>query len=56
MHEHITHNRYYPTFGDFVDAVIGFFRNTAPKQARQWIDAITDNFRIINQKNYRLIQ
>jgi transposase len=55
MHEHITHNRHYPTFGEFVDAVIGFLRNTVPKNAHQWCDTITDNFRIISQKNYRLI-
>ena len=55
MHEHITHNRHYPTFGEFVDALIGFLRNTVPKKAHQWCDTITDNFRIISQKNYRLI-
>jgi len=55
MHEHITHNRYYPTFGEFVDAAIDFLRNTVPKKAHQWRDTITDNFRIISQKNYRLI-
>jgi transposase len=55
MHEHITHNRYYPTFAEFVDAVIGFFRNTVTNNAHEWRDTITDNFRIISQKNYRLI-
>lgn len=55
MHEHITHNRHYPTFGEFVDAVLGFLRNTLPKKARQWCDTITDNFRIISQKKYRVI-
>jgi transposase len=55
MHEHITHNRHYPTFGQFVDAVIGFLRNTVPKNACQWCDTITDNFRIISQKKYRVI-
>ena len=55
MHEHITHNRHYPTFGEFVDAVIGFLRNTVPKNACQWCDTITDNSRIISQKKYRVI-
>ena len=55
MHEHITHNKYYPTFTEFVDAVLGFLRKTVPEKARQWCDTITDNFRIISQKNYRLI-
>jgi len=35
--------------------VIGFFRNTVSKKAHEWRDTITDNFRIISQKNYRLI-
>jgi transposase len=55
MHEHITNNQYYPTFAEFVDAVIGFLRNTVTKNAHEWRDTITDNFRIISQKNYRLI-
>ncbi len=55
MHQHITHNQYYPTFNEFVDSVIGFLRNTVPENTRQWRDTITDNFRVISQKNYRLI-
>jgi len=55
MHQHITHNKYYPTFTEFVDAVFGFLRNTVTKNALRWRDTITDNFRIISQKNYRLI-
>jgi len=55
MHQHITHNQYYSTFNEFVDAVIGFLRNTVSKKTREWRDTITDNFRVISQKNYRLI-
>ena len=55
MHQHITHNQYYKTFNDFVDAVIGFLRNTVSKKAHEWRDTITDNFRIISQRKYRLI-
>ena len=55
MHEHIAHIRDYTTFAEFVDAVIGFLRNTVTKNAHEWRDTITDNFRIISQKEYRLI-
>ena len=55
LHEHITHNHSYPTFAEFVDAVLGFLRNTVPKNAHQWCDTITANFRIISQKKYRVI-
>ncbi|MCP4212649.1 MAG: IS630 family transposase [Halieaceae bacterium] len=56
MHEHVTHNRYYPTFAAFVDAITGFFENTVPEKAHQWRDTITDNFRVLSQKHYRLIE
>jgi transposase len=55
MHEHVTHNRYYAAFTEFVAAVISFFRQTLPAKAHEWRDTITDNFRIISQKHYRLI-
>jgi transposase len=55
MHEHITHNKYYPNFTAFLDAVLRFFTKTVPAKASEWRDTITDNFRIITQKQYRLI-
>jgi transposase len=55
MHEHVTHNRCHASFDDFVDAIFGFFRETIPKFAHLWRDTITDNFRVISHKKYRLI-
>ena len=55
MHENVTHNRYYETFADFVDAIIGFFRKILPAKAHLWRDTITDNFRVISRKQYRVI-
>jgi len=54
MHECVTHNRHYSTFAEFVAAIIGFFTKILPTKAIQWRDTITDNFRVISQKNYRL--
>lgn len=44
MHEHVTNNRYYPTFNAFVDAVLGFLTNTFPEKALLWTDRLSDNF------------
>lgn len=55
MHEHVTHNRYYAKFSDFVDAVTAFLSETVPNQAHRWLDRITDNFRVISHQKHRLI-
>jgi hypothetical protein len=55
MHQHVTHNRHHPSFAAFVDAVMTFFSQTLPRKAHSWRDTITDNFRVISQKPYRLI-
>lgn len=44
MHEHVTNNRYYPTFKAFADAVLTFLTKTFPEKARLWIDRLSDNF------------
>ena len=43
MHEHVTNNRYYPTFKAFADAVLGFLTKTFPEKARLWIVRLSDN-------------
>lgn len=45
MHEHVTNNRYYPSFSQFTKAVLTFCNVTFPQKARQWVDQLTDNFR-----------
>ena len=32
MHQHVTHNRAYPTQKQFTEAILKFFRKTIPKQ------------------------
>jgi transposase len=34
MHQHVTHNRHYPTRKQFADAILAFFRETIP---REWM-------------------
>jgi transposase len=56
MHEHVTHNRYYETFDEFIAAILGFFRNTVPQKAHEFRSRITDNFRVISNHQYQTIR
>ena len=55
MHEHVTHNRHYAHFNDFTEAILIFFRKTLPQKWREFRNTVSDNFRVISQKNYRII-
>ena len=55
MHRHTTHNKCYATFKDFSGAMLTFLREDVPANWRQWCDQVTDNFRIINPTNFRII-
>lgn len=56
MHKNVTHNRCYPKFNDFCDAVLGFLRDNVPKNWRTYCDSVTDNFRIINPADFRVLK
>ena len=56
MHGHVTHNRYYPTEKQFMDAILGFFRETIPKNWKNFRDQVTDNFRVISHQNLRVLE
>jgi transposase len=56
MHEHVTHNRYYPTQKQFAEAILNFFRKTIPKKWQSLRDQITDNFRIVSNEQFRVLQ
>jgi transposase len=55
MHENVTHNKTYPKFPDFADAVLGFLRKTVPERFDEFSSTITDNFRVINPKDFRIL-
>jgi transposase len=48
MHEHVTNNKYYASFNEFNKAVVEFLSVTFAKKANQWVDRLTDNFRLMN--------
>ena len=55
MHTYVTHNRHYATFNQFTKAIFAFFRKTLPGKWQEFRDTITDNFRIVSHKEYKVI-
>ena len=55
MHENVTHNRRYAKFRDFAEAVLGFLRKTVPRRFNEFSSSITDNFRVIDPKDFRIL-
>ncbi len=55
MHKHVTHNNCHETFRDFSDAILTFLREEVPRKWRIYCDEVTDNFRIISPKDFRIL-
>jgi transposase len=56
MHRNITHNRSYKKFNDFCDALLNFLRIEVPKHWHTYCDSVSDNFRIINPADFRVLK
>ena len=55
MHENVTHNRRYAKFRDFAKAVLRFLRETVPRRFDEFSSSITDNFRVIDPNDFRIL-
>jgi len=55
MHKHITHNKSYATFAQFADATLGFLRDQVPRNWARFRDSVSDNFRVISPKSFRVM-
>ena len=55
MHKHVTHNKSYATCAQFADATLGFLREKVPRNWADLSDSVTDNFRVINPKDFRVV-
>jgi len=55
MHEHVTHNRYYPNFRAFAEAILRFFETTLPRKWLSIRDVVNDNFHIVRPEQFRFI-
>ena len=56
MHKHLTHNKTYATYREFAEAALTFLREKVPKNWPQFCDSVTDNFRVINPKDFRVLR
>ena len=54
-HKHLTHNKTYATYREFADATLEFLREKVPQNWLQLCDLVTDNFRVINPKDFRVL-
>jgi transposase len=55
MHRNVTHNKCYTTCAQFADATLGFLREKVPRNWPDLCDSVTDNFRVINPKHFRVM-
>jgi hypothetical protein len=55
MHRNITRNKCYEKFADFKSAILTFLREEAPRNWGIYCDDVSDNFRIISPKDFRIL-
>ena len=55
MHRHCTHNKCYAEFKDFTRVVLTFLRETVPRNWHVYCDQVTDNFRVIDPADFRVL-
>jgi transposase len=55
MHRNVTHNKCYATCDQFADATLSFLREKVPRNWADLCDSVTDNFRVINPKDFRVM-
>jgi transposase len=55
MHRNVTHNKCYATCSQFAEATLGFLREKVPGDWARFCDSVTDNFRVIKPKDFRVM-
>ena len=55
MHKNITHNKTYGTCKEFAEATLDFLRDKVPRNWTKYRSTVTDNFRVISPKDFRII-
>ena len=55
MHKHLTHNKCYATYRQFAHATLSFLRDQVPRRWLEFSDSVTDNFRVIDPKDFRVL-
>jgi len=55
MHKHLTHNKSYTRYREFAGTTLEFLREHVPRRWREFRDSVTDNFRVIDPKGFRVL-
>ena len=55
MHKNITHNITHGTCKEFAEATLDFLRDKVPRNWGKYSSTVTDNFRVITPKEFRVI-
>lgn len=55
MHRNVTHNRTHKTIRDFAKAILDFVRIEVPQKWSTFCDDVSDNFRVIDPRDFRII-
>ena len=55
MHQFVTHNRHYSTQKQFANAILKFFRETIPNEWKSLRSQVSDNFRVVNHEEFRVL-
>ena len=55
MHRNVTHNKCYATLTQFAGATLGFLRQKVPQNWPEYADTVSDNFRIISPRDFRVL-
>ena len=56
MHQNVTHNKCYATFRDFKTKTMTFLTRDVPRNWDALRDSVTDNFRVINPSDFRVLK
>lgn len=56
MHKNVTHNKDHKTIRDFANAILGFLRTEVTRKWGTFCDYVTDNFRVIDPADFRVIK
>lgn len=55
MHARLTHNKCYATHREFADTILAFLRKEVPEKWADFCDSVSDNFRVINPGDFRVL-
>ncbi len=55
MHHWVSRNRCYDTFREYAEAILHFLKVEVPRKFDEFSSRITDNFRVIDPKDFRIV-